>query len=107
MLKLGIHTDNDLFFVGLRIRLLALISPFICPFFCLFLFFFGYICVTAFSGTVRARIFKYGIRRMSDCIVGLRLRVMALIFLFLSSFLSFPILHLCWSFLRNFLKLEC
>ena len=40
---------------------------------------------------------------MSDCIVGLRLRVMALIFLFLSIFLSFPILHaniknLCWSF---------
>ena len=31
--------------------------------------------------------------RMSDCIVGLRLRVMALIFLFLSIFLSFPILH--------------
>ena len=45
--------------------------------------------------------------RMSDCIVGLRLRVMAVIFLFLSIFLSFPILHvninnLCWSFLRNF-----
>ena len=44
--------------------------------------------------------------RMSDCIVGLRLRVMAHIFLFLSIFLSFPILHvnnknLCWSFLRN------
>ena len=31
--------------------------------------------------------------RMSDCIVGLRLRVMALIFLFLSIVLSFPILH--------------
>ena len=45
--------------------------------------------------------------RMSDCIVGLRLRVMAVIFLFLSIFLSFLILHvniknLCWSFLRNF-----
>ena len=45
--------------------------------------------------------------RMSDFIVGLRLRVMALIFLFLSFFLSFLILHvnitnLCWSFLRNF-----
>ena len=45
--------------------------------------------------------------RMSDCIVGLRLRVKALIFLFLSIFLSFPILHvnikiLGWSFLRNF-----
>ena len=31
--------------------------------------------------------------RMSDCIVGSRLRVMALIFLFLYIFLSFPILH--------------
>ena len=31
--------------------------------------------------------------RMSDCIVGLRLGVMALILLFLSIFLSFPILH--------------
>ena len=31
--------------------------------------------------------------RMSDCTVGLRLRVMAFIFLFLSIFLSFPILH--------------
>ena len=31
--------------------------------------------------------------RMSDCIVGLRLKVMAYIFLFLSIFLSFPILH--------------
>ena len=45
--------------------------------------------------------------RMSDCIVGLRLRVMALIVLFLSIFLSFSILHvniknLYWSFLRNF-----
>ena len=29
----------------------------------------------------------------SDCIVGLRLRVIASIFLFLSIFLSFPILH--------------
>ena len=45
--------------------------------------------------------------RMSDFFVGLRLRVMALIFLFLSIFLSFPILHiniknLCQSFLRSF-----
>ena len=31
--------------------------------------------------------------KMSDCIVGLRLKVMALIFQFLSMFLSFPILH--------------
>ena len=37
---------------------------------------------------------------------------MALIFLFLSIFLSFPILYvnienLCWEFSQEFLKLEC
>ena len=64
--------------MGLRIRLLAFILL---------------ICVTVFSGTVQARIFKCGtyMCRMSDCNVGLRLRVMAFIFLFLSIFLSFPI----------------
>ena len=31
--------------------------------------------------------------RMSDCIVGLRLKAMAFIFLYLSIFLSFSILH--------------
>ena len=31
--------------------------------------------------------------KMSDCIVGLRLKVMARIFLFLSIFLSFPLLQ--------------
>ena len=45
--------------------------------------------------------------RMSDCIVGLRLRVMAF-FYFLSIFVSFPILHV--SIKKNYvelLKLEC
>ena len=50
--------------------------------------------------------------RMSDCIVGLRLSVMALIFLFLSIFLSFPILRVNiknfrLEFSQEFLKLEC
>ena len=50
--------------------------------------------------------------RMSDYIVGLRLRVMALIFLFLSIFLSFPILHVNIKKIvsgssQEFLKLEC
>ena len=50
--------------------------------------------------------------RMSDCMVGLRLRVMALIFLFLSIFLSFPILHVNiknfkLEFSQELLKLEC
>ena len=62
-----------------------------------------------FSRTVQAKIFKYGIYicRMSDYIVGLRLKVMAFIFLYLSIVLSLSTLHvnirnLCWSFLRNF-----
>ena len=43
--------------------------------------------------------------RMSDCIMGLQLRVIALILLSLSIFLIFPIMHvniknLCQSFLR-------
>ena len=50
--------------------------------------------------------------RMSDCIVGLRVRVMALIFLFLSIFLSFPLLHInikkfMLEFAQKPLKLEC
>ena len=50
--------------------------------------------------------------RMSDCILGLRLRVKALIFLFLSIFLSFPILHvniknIRLEFSQELLKLEC
>ena len=91
--------------MGLRIRLLALILPFICPF-CLsfmakFVSLFSLeLCKLELSNVVY-------ICRMSDCIVGWRLRVIALIFLFLSIFLSFPILHvniknLCWSFLRSF-----
>ena len=49
--------------------------------------------------------------RMSD-MVGLRFRVMALIFLYLSIFLSFPILHVnikkfVLEFSQEFLKLEC
>ena len=43
--------------------------------------------------------------------MGLRIRVMALIFLYLMIFLSFPILHVniknfCWEFSQEFLKLE-
>ena len=94
--------------MGLRIGLLDLILPFICPFFCL-------LSLSKFVSQFSLELCKLEssnilyICRMSNCIVGLRLRVMALIFLFLSMFLSFPILHvniknLCWSFLRNFLS---
>ena len=93
--------------MGLRIRLLAFIFPFICPIFlslkAKFVSLFSpELCKLESSNMVYMCI-------MSDCIVGLRLRVMAFIFLFLSIFLSFPIFHvniknLCWSFLRNFLS---
>ena len=75
----------------LRIELLALIFPSICPFFCLLRLnlchsFFPELCKLESSNMVY-------ICRMKDSIVGLGLRVMALIFLFLAIFLSFPILH--------------
>ena len=35
MLKLGIHMDNEFLYRGIENLLLALILPFICPFFCL------------------------------------------------------------------------
>ena len=77
--------------MGLRIGSLALILPFICPFFISFKakfvsHFSPELCKLESSNMVY-------ICRMSDCIVGLRFRVMALIFLFLSIFLSFPMLH--------------
>ena len=105
MLKLGIHIDNELLyyeienqtpfsyssiylsiFLSFKAKFVSLFSPELCK---LESSNMVYIC------------------RMSDYIVGWRLRIMALIFLFLSIFPSFPILHvniknLCWSFLRNF-----
>ena len=91
--------------MGLRIGLLALILPFICPFFLSFKANF----VSLFSlelCKLESSNMLY-ICRTNDCIMGLRRRVMAHIFLFLSIFLPFPILHveiknLCQSFLRNF-----
>ena len=105
MLKLGIHMDNELLYYGIENW-----TP--CSYSFLYLSFFLYFkanFVSQFSlelCKLESSNMLY-ICRMSDCIVGLRLRVMALIFLFLSIFLSFPILHvkiknLCWSFLRNF-----
>ena len=105
MLKLGIHMDNELLYYRIENW-----TP--CSYSTLYLSFFLYFkanFVSLFSlelCKLESSNMLY-ICRMSDCIVGLRLRVMAHIFLFLSIFLSFPILHvniknLCWSFLRNF-----
>ena len=104
MLKLGTHMDSELYcgienqtpcsysslylsiFLSFMTKFVAQFSPEMCK---LVSSNMVYIC------------------RMSDCIVGLRLRVIAYIFQYLSIFLSFPILHvniknLCWSFLWNF-----
>ena len=103
-LKLGIHMDNELLYCGIENQ-----TP--CSYSSLYLSIF--LSLRLKLGHSFLRLCKLEslnmvyICRMSDCIVGLRLRVMAFIFLFLSIFLSFPILHvniknLCWSFLRNF-----
>ena len=104
MLKLGIHIDDELLYYGIENQTACFYSSLYLSIFLSFKakfvsLFSPELCKLESSNMVY-------ICRMSDCIVGLRLRVMALIFLFLSIFLSFPILHvnikkLCWSFLRN------
>ena len=87
ILKLGIHMDNQLLYCGIENR-----TP--CTYSSLYLSIF--LSFTAkFVSQFSPQMFTYMVYvcRMSDCIVGLRLRVMAFIFLFLSIFLSFPILH--------------
>ena len=104
MLKLGIHMDNELLYCGIENR-----TP--CSYFSLYLSIFLSFkakFVSQFSPELcklEPSNMVY-ICRMSDCIVGLRLRVMTLILLVLSIFLSLPTLHvniknLCLSSLRN------
>ena len=110
MLKLGIHIDNELLYCGIDDQTLCSYSSLYLSIFQSFKAKF----VSQFS-VERCKLESSNtvyICRMSDYIVGLRFRVMALIFLYLSIFLSFPILHvniknLCWSFLKKNLKLEC
>ena len=100
MLKLGIHIDNELLYCGIENQTPCFYSSIYLSIFLSFKakfvsLFFPELCKLESSNMVY-------ICRMSDCIVGWRLRVMALIFLFSSIFLSFPILHvniknLCWS----------
>ena len=104
MLKLCIHMDNELLYCGIENRTHCSYSSLYLSIFLSFNAKF----VSQFSPElymVESSNMVY-VCRMSDCIVGLRLRVMALILLFLSIFPSFPILHvniksLCQSFLRN------
>ena len=74
--------------MGLRIRLFSLILPFICPFFLSFKakfvsLFSPELCKLESSNVVY-------ICRMSDYIVGWRLRIMALIFSIFIHFSFFP-----------------
>ena len=110
MLKLCIHIDNELLYCGIENR-----APCSYSFLYLFIFLsFKAKFVSQFSPglcKLESSNMVY-ICKMSDCIVGLRLRVMAFMFLFLSIFLSYPILHikiknLCWILSQELLKLEC
>ena len=90
MLELGIHIDNDLLYCGMENQTTCSYSSLYLSIFLSFMAkfmsqFSPELCKLESSNMVY-------ICRMSD-IVGLRLRVMALIFLYLSIFLSFPILH--------------
>ena len=105
MLKLSIQMDNELLYCGIENLTPCSYSP---------LYLSIFLSVKAkFVSQFSPELCKLDssnmtyICRISDFIVGLRLRVLALIFLFLSIFLSFPIFqvnikNLCWSFPRNF-----
>ena len=88
MLKLGIHMDNELLCYGIENQAPCFYSSLYFSSFLSFLakfvsLFFLELCKLQSSNMVY-------ICRMSDCIVGLRLRVMALIFLFLIYFSFLP-----------------
>ena len=105
ILKLGIHMDNELMYFGIENRTpcsySSLYSSIFLSFNAKFVSQFSpELCKLESSNMVY-------ICRMSDCIVGLRLRIMALIFLFFIHFSFFPKLQVnikssCQSFLRNF-----
>ena len=87
ILKLGVQMDNELLYCGIENR-----TP------CLYSFLYLSILlsfkakfVSQFSSELCKLESSNKVNRMSDCIAGLKLRVMAFIFLFLSIFLSFPI----------------
>ena len=58
MLKLSIHMDNELLYCEIENQTLCFYSSL---YLSIFLSFTAKFCVTVFSGTVQARIFKYGI----------------------------------------------
>ena len=88
ILKLGIHMDNELLYCGIENRTSCFYSSL---YLSIFLSFKAKI-VSQFSPELcklESSNMVY-IYRMSDCIMGLRLRLMALFSFFSSVFLSFP-----------------
>ena len=88
MLKLGIHIDNELLYYGIENRTPCFYSSLYLYIFLSFKakfvsLFSPELCKLESSNMVY-------ICRMSDCIVGLRLKVMAFIFLFFIRFSFFP-----------------
>ena len=88
MLKLGIHMDNDLLYCGIENQTPCSYSSLYLSSFLSFKakfvsLFSPELCKLESSNMVY-------IRRMSYCIMGLRLRVMAFVFLFLSILSFFP-----------------
>ena len=88
MLKLSIHMDNELLCYGIENRTPCSYSSLYLSIFLSFMAKF----VSHFSLELckLESLNMVYICRMSDCIVGLRLRVMALIFLFFIHFSFFP-----------------
>ena len=87
--KLGTHMKNELLYCGIENRTPCFYSSLYLSIFLSFKAKF----VSQFSPELckLESLEVVNICRMSDCIVGLRLRIKALIFLFSSIFLSFPI----------------
>ena len=110
MLKLGIHMDNELLYCRIENQTPCSYSSGYLPIFLSFKAKF----VSQFSPDLcklESSNMVY-ICRMSDCIMGLRLRVMAFIFYFYPFFFFFPILHVniknfMLEFSQEVLKLEC
>ena len=75
--------------MGLRIGLDALILPFVCPFFCLFRVNLCHSFLRNCASFVESSSLVY-ICRMSDCVVGLRLRLIAIILPIFIHFSFFP-----------------
>ena len=97
MLKLGIHMKNELLYYGIENR-----RP--CSYFSLYLSIFLSFKAKLVSllSPEQCKLESSNIVyicRMSDCIVGLKLRVMAFFFYFSSIFLSFPKLQV---YIKNF-----